>query len=261
MTRIALAALLVGVMSGTSGTSGTIAAQAPAGGGVGSWYTATTTIVKPGMMNEYRQLVIKEANPAAKKGGATQIQTWRFATGNTDRVLRIVLHNSLADRDAGPAARRGMGEAGWTAYQKKVAALIESTSGYIGQQRLDMGWNPPGSPAPKLAERYTVRIAPGRNAEYLKYVQAFLEASKKSGHRRTAGQVVFGPNTGTFISNTFYENYADLEKGRPPNRTMSPSELAAFNALNPPGLITVVSRDITMFDAEMSITPPASSSR
>jgi hypothetical protein len=33
--------------------------------------------------------------------------------------------------------------------------------------------------------------------------------------------------------------------------------LAAFKALNPPGLTTAVSRDITLFDAEMSITPPA----
>jgi hypothetical protein len=154
-----------------------------------------------------------------------------------------------------------MGEAGWAAYQKKLAALIESSSGYIGQQRLDMGWTPPGNAAPKLAERYIVRIAPGRNAEYLKYVQAFLEASKKSGHGRTAGQVVFGPNAGTFISNTYYENYADLAKGRPPNRVMSPADLAAFNKLNPPGLITVVSRDVTIYDAEMSIVPPATSSR
>ena len=92
-------------------------------------------------------------------------------------------------------------------------------------------------------------------------MQAFLEAGKKSGHRRTAGQVVFGPNTGTFVSNTFYENYADLAKGRPPNRTMSPAELEAFNKLNPPGLITVISRDITIYDAEMSVAPPATSSR
>ena len=254
MKRLSLAALLVGV------TSGLINAQAPASG-VGNWYTAATVVVKPGMMEEYRQLVIKELNPAAKKGGQTQVQTWRFATGNTDRVLRIVLHNSLADRDMGNPARRSMGDAAWAVYQKKVAALIESSTAYIGQQRLDMGWNPPGSPAPKLAERYTVRIAPGRNAEYLKYVQAFLEASKKTGHHRTAGQVVFGPNAGTFISNTYYENYADLAKGRPPNRVMSAAELADFNKLTQAAQITVVSRDITIFDAEMSFAAPATSSR
>jgi hypothetical protein len=254
MKRIALAALVVVV------TSGLINAQAPAGG-VGNWYTATTVSVKPGMMQQYRQLIIKELNPAAKKGGLTQSQVWRFATGNTNRVLRIVLHNSLADRDGPPAAAKGMGDAAFTAYQTKVAALVDSSVSYIGQQRLDMGWAPAGSAAPKLAERYTVSIAPGRNAEYLKYVQAFLEASKKSGHGRTAGQVVFGPNTGTFISNTYYASYADLAKGRPPNQVMSPAELADFNKLNPPGLITVISRDITIYDAEMSVAPPATSSR
>ena len=102
-----------------------------------------------------------------------------------------------------------------------------------------------------------MRIAPGRNAEYLKYVQAFLEASKKSGHRRTAGQLRLRLPPGTFVSNTFYESYADLAKGRPPNRVMSPAELDAFNKLNPPGLITVISRDITIYDAEMSVAPPA----
>ena len=254
MTRLTLTALLVALAVGPA------LGQAPAGSGTGSWYTAITYSVKPGMMDQFRQLAIKEYIPAAKKGGATQIQSWRFATGNSDRVLRIVLHGSLADRDNGPAARKGMGDVAWAAYQKKLAALVDSTNAYIGQQRLDMGWSPAGSPAPKMAERYTVRIAPGRNAEYLKYVQAFLEASKKSGHRRTAGQVVFGGPVGTFVSNTFYENYADLEKGRPPNRVMSAAELAAFNALNPPGLITVVSRDITIYDGEMSVVPAATTS-
>ncbi len=254
MNRIALAAVLVGLAALQ------VTGRAQTGAADGAWYTATTYSVKPGMMPEFRQLIIKETNPAAKKAGLTQSQVWRFATGNTNRVLRIVLHASLADRDRPSAVQRGMGDAPFAAYQKKVGTLVESINTYIGQQRLDMGWNPAGSPAPKLAERYTVRVAPGRNAEYLKYVQAFLEAAKKSGHHRTAGQVVFGGPVGTFVSNTFYDSYADLEKGRPPNRVMSPAELTAFNALNPPGLITVVSRDITIYDAEMSVVAAATTS-
>jgi hypothetical protein len=58
-----------------------------------------------------------------------------------------------------------------------------------------------------------------------------------------------------------YASYADLEKGRPPNRVMSAAELTAFNALAPPGLITVVSRDITIYDAEMSMVAPPTSSQ
>lgn len=253
MQRIALATLLVGL------TALQVTGRAQTGVADGAWYTATTYSVKPGMMPEFRQLIIKELNPATKKGGLAASQVWRFSTGNTNRVLRIVLHNSLADRDSQSAAQKGMG-AGFAAYQKRLATLVDSTNTYIGQQRLDMGWNPAGSPAPKIAERYTVRIAPGRNDEYLKYVQAFLEAAKESGHRRTAGQVVFGGPAGTFVSNTFYDSWADLAKGRPPNRVMSPAELAAFNALNPPGLITVVSRDITIYDAEMSVVAAATTS-
>ena len=255
MTRLTLTALLVALAVGPA------TGQAPTGPGTGSWYTATTYSVKPGMMPEFRQLIAKETNPAAKKGGLAASQVWRFATGNTNRVLRIVLHGSLADRDSQSAVQKGMGDVAFAAYQKKIGTLVESVNTYIGQQRLDMGWDPAGSPAPKMAERYTVRIAPGRNAEYLKYVQAFLEAAKKSGHHRTAGEVIFGGQPGTFVSNTFYASYADLEKGRPPNRVMSPAELAAFNALNPPGLITVVSRDITIYDADMSMVAPATSSK
>jgi hypothetical protein len=206
-------------------------------------------------MEEFRALIVKELNPASKKGGLMASQVWRFATGNTDRVLRIVLHPSLADRDGPSAAQKGMGEAGIIAYRKKLAAVVTSTNTYIGQQRLDMGWVPDGSPAPKLAERYTVRIAPGHNADYLKYVQAFLEASKKTGHHRTAGQVVFGGNPGTFVSNTYFESWADLAKGRPPGRVMSASELDAFNKLAQAAEITVISRDITIYDAEMSVAP------
>ena len=92
-------------------------------------------------------------------------------------------------------------------------------------------------------------------------MQAFLEAAKKSGHHRTAGQIVFGGQPGAFVSNTFYDSWADLAKGRPPQRVMSPPELEAFNRLTTAAEITVISRDITAYDAEMSVAAPAASSR
>jgi len=254
MGRIGLA-LLLAVAS-----VGSLSGQAPTGSGSGAWYTATTYVVRPGMMDEFKALIVKELNPAAKKGGLQQSQVWRFATGNTDRVLRIVLHTSLADRDATSPAEKGMGAEAFRAYLKKRSALVTSVNTNIGRQRLDMGDNPPGSPAPKLAERYVVTIAPGRGDDYLKYVQAFLGAAKKTGHRRAAGQVVFGQNAGAYVSNTYYDGWADLAKGRPPERAMSASELAAFQK-SAQGLITVVSRDIMIYDAEMSVPPASTSSR
>jgi hypothetical protein len=252
MNRIALAAgLLV-----TSVTVSLVAQAPPAG--VGSWYTATTYVVKPGMMADFRALVTKELNPAAKKGGLTQSQVWRFATGNTNRVLRIVLHNGLADRDGPSAVEKGLGAEGFQAYAKRRDALLVASSSYIGRQRLDMGLTIAGGPPPKIAERYIVRIAQGRNADYLKYVQTFLAAAKKTGHQRTAGQVVFGPDAGAFVSNTYYSGWADLEKGRPPDRSMSAAELTAFNQ-SAAGLITVVSRDVIVYDGEMSVVPTTSS--
>jgi hypothetical protein len=236
----------------------TLSAQPPANNSIGAWYTATTYIVKPGMVPEFKKLVVNDLNPAAKKGGLLASQVWRFATGNTNRVLRIVLHRSLADRDGTSAAERGMGAAGFQAYLAKLNPLIDGSQVYIGRQRLDMGYDPPGGAPPKLAERYIVTIPAGRLADYVAYVQAFLGAAKKTGHGRAAGVVVFGPNTGAFISNTYYESWADLEKGRPPNRAMSPTELAAFNK-SAAGLITVVSRDIMVFDAEMSVATAPSS--
>lgn len=254
MRRTVLALLLA------SAVVGSIGAQAPATEGQGAWYTATTYVVRPGMMDDFKALIVKELNPAAKKGGLQQSQVWRFATGNTDRVLRIVLHNGLADRDAPSPAEKGFGPEGYRAYLKKRSALVVSTSTYIGRQRLDMGYNPPGSPAPKLAERYMVTIPQGRDGEYLQYVQAFLGAAKKTGHRRTAGQIAFGPNQNAFVSNTYYESWADLAKGRPPARAMSGPELAAFQKSSQ-GLITVVSRDVMIYDAEMSVPPSSTASR
>ncbi len=254
MGRTALAAVLASAVVGSLG------AQAPGTSGQGAWYTAITYVVKPGMMADFKALVVNELNPGAKKGGLVQSQVWRFATGNTDRVLRIVLHNSLADRDAPSLAEKGMGAEGYRAFVKKRAALVVSMSAYIGQQRLDMSHNPAGSPAPKLAERYVVSVAQGRADEYLRYVQAFLGAARKTGHRRTAGQIMFGPNAQGFVSNTYYDSWADLAKGRPPARAMSAPEFAAFQKSGQ-GLMTVVSRDVTIYDPEMSIAPPAMSSR
>lgn len=233
-------------------------AQTPSPG-AGAWYTATSYVVKPGMMEDFRALVIKELNPAARKGGLTSSQVWRFATGNTNRVLRIVLHGALAERDGASAVQKGMTAEGFRAFTSKRDALLAASNTYIGRQRLDMGWSVPGGAPPVLAERYVVRIAQGREAEYLKYVQAFLAAARKTGHQRAAGQVVFGPDAGAFISNTYYKGWADLEKGRPPERAMSAAELTAFNQLNANGLITVLGRDVMIYDGEMSVVAPVAS--
>ena len=249
MKRMAFAALLVGFVAGSA------VAQVPAAGAAGQWYTATTYTVKPGMMDEFRELVIKELNPAARTGGLKQVAVWRYATGGGERVLRIVLHESLADRDGPSAVQKGISAEAYRAFLKKRATLIASTETYIGRTRPDMADNPAGSPAPKLAERYTVRIAQGRNADYVKYVQTIIEASKKTGHRRTTGERVFGADAGTFVSNTYYESYADLAKGRPHTRTMSPAAIDALNK-SAQGLITVISRDVMVYDAAMSVAAP-----
>ena len=49
MKRLAFATLLVGLAVWQ------VAGQAQAPSGVGSWYTATTYSVKPGMMEEFRR--------------------------------------------------------------------------------------------------------------------------------------------------------------------------------------------------------------
>jgi hypothetical protein len=240
-------------------TAAMASAQTPAPATEGRWYTATIYTVKPGMMNEFRDLVIKELNPAARKGGLQQAAVWRFATGEGDRVLRITLHDSLADRDAPSAVEKGLGAEGFRAFVKKRDALLVSRTSYIGRTRPDLAWNPAGSPAPKIGERYVVKIAQGREADYVKYVQKLIEASKKTGHRRNASQIVFGTDAPAFHSMTLYDSYADLAKGRPPQRGMTPAELEAFNK-SAQGLITVVSRDVMVYEAEMSIRPATTTS-
>ena len=101
MTRTSfalLAVLLVGL------TPGPAAAQPAAANG--SWYVGTTYTVKPGMMPEFHELMMKEFVHAAKKGGVKTAQAWRYTTGGGDRVLRITLLDSLADRDSPTRAEK-----------------------------------------------------------------------------------------------------------------------------------------------------------
>lgn len=141
-----------------------------------------------------------------------------------------MLHDSLADRDGPSKAEKGMGAEAFRAYPEAAVRAGRLREHLRRAPAAGHGHRRRGGPPPKLAERYVVTIAQGRNADYLKYMQAFLGAARKSGHRRTTGQIVFGPNAGAFASLTYYDSWDDIAKGRPPQRAMSPSELAAFNS-------------------------------
>ena len=84
--------------------------------------------LKHGMLSEFRQFVINEWNPVAKKGGLTERHFWiqRIGAGNI-----VYMGNSMKlDRIDGPNyGQRALGEdeAKLAAFRKKYRSCIESS--------------------------------------------------------------------------------------------------------------------------------------
>jgi hypothetical protein len=157
---------------------------------------------------------------------------------------------------------KALGEEGARALGQKTSQYLD-TGGHtwLLQSRPDLSWMSSTSTPPKFAIVARMKIARGRRAEYESFLKDYyLNVVKKSGALGySLSQVVYGGDPFDYLSVTYFNSFAELEKNDPGMNSVATRAVGAeavqknTNRLN--GVMIDYERNILRFRPELSILP------
>lgn len=223
-------------------------------------YIVSVVKVKPGMMEQYRELLKNETLPAFKKAGGKELQTWTVQTlGEAGEVWTFRPVASLKELDEPSYLTKALGEAGARAYIVKRAQFVVSAHTFLATTVPAMSVQVKGEP--KLGIGVINTIAPGRMPEFMKWLKEnALVANAKTNSKGVATLVQgLGGNPNIVHTAVFFDNFDDMEKFvQAYGKAIADLKLQA-NA--PVGVVTNVEFGVYRFNPELSLMPaPASAS-
>jgi hypothetical protein len=207
-------------------------------------------------MNEFRQFVINEWNPLAKKGGLTERHFWvqRMGAGS---VVYMGNPMKLEQMDGPNYVQRALGEdeAKLTAFGNTYRSFIENTEISILEIQDELTYVPENpSPPLTVGELFLYEVETGQDAVAQAIWKQTMEAAKKAGLGRWMARRIYGGTVDEVVSLTMYPSFADLAEGRPVPRTFGQENEDNNNEKIAP-VLNHLRRYLLVYDTEMSFTP------
>jgi hypothetical protein len=177
--------------------------------------------VKPERTLEYEQLQA-ELTAAYKKAGVPWRSVWRTgAFGDVSTWVGVTPIAKFADFDA-PLLAKAMGERAYERYLTRARNCVASVQYLAVQFRPDLSISSGSAAPPKLGVVADIHVVPGKELVFEGMIKSeVLPAMRKAGIKDYwVHKTVFGgpPNLYTIVS--VVENYAELDRGSPLERSM-----------------------------------------
>ena len=220
--------------------------------------------VKPEMMAEFQRFMTGETNPALRKGGVKWRDVWQRtdAAGDPFEFIIVTPVDNFAQFDGGGPLEKALGTAGYAAWREKASRYVTGVRRYVLQTRPDLSHEGKRTGPPKLAVVSTIGVAPGRGQEWVSYtMNDFMPVFRKAGATYLVAQTMFGDDVNEFITLTFRDSFADIDKGPVPVQTLGADGARQLNQKLPAGVITHIKRSFVRYVPELSIMPAQTSSR
>lgn len=228
------------------------------------WYLIQESSLKAGVANDYYEFRAKERLPALKKAGYKHQEFWISAVGSVGKMYTVEVFDDLSIYDQ-PQNRltKALGEEGARALQKKTSQYLADSGSHtwLAQSRPDLSWTEQMTSPPKFAIVARMKIARGRQTEFENYIKDYyLSVVKKSdalGY--SLSKVMYGGDPFDYLSVTYFNSFADLEKNDPGINSVATRAVGAeavqknANRLN--GVMIGYERDILRFRPDLSILP------
>jgi hypothetical protein len=227
------------------------------------WFYIVESTLKPGVASEYYEFRAKERLPALKKAGYKHQEFWVSAIGEMGKMFTVEPCDDLSifGQDQNRLTK-ALGEDGARALgQKTWQYLANGAHTWLLQSRPDLSWMSSTSMSPKFAIVARMTIARGRQLEFETYIKDFhLNVVKKSGALGySLSNVIYGGNPLDYVSVTYFNSFAELEKNDPGRNSVATRAVGAeavqknANRLN--GVMIDFERNILRFRPELSILP------
>ena len=180
--------------------------------------------VRPDMMKAYVDYQKAEIVPALQKAGVKWRESWRTAMfGDTFEVAHVTEIKSFDQYDSPSPLRTALGEAGYAAYQAKVATMITGARYSAIRTRPDLSYMAdPAAAPPKMAILTNVEVASDKVMEFESFIKSdWIPALQKGGGKQyRVAQVVYGGSPSEYVTLVGLENFAELGKGHPVTRAL-----------------------------------------
>ncbi|MBP6823765.1 MAG: hypothetical protein KA368_19600 [Acidobacteria bacterium] len=217
-------------------------------------YRVQVIQTNPGMSDEWRKFYQTEILPVLKKAGVKEQTVAVTIYGDTRRYIIVTPLESLAQLDEPAILNKVLGAEAAHALSIKQGRFLAEWQRYVTAARPDLSI-PATLKDPKLAISIKHTVAPGRNAEYEKWVKEnLLMAGKKADSKGAlATKVVFGGDQNEYRTYVLADSYADVIKLQA-GMTKAAAELK-LSLTPPPGVVNQVEVTVVRLVPELSIQP------
>ena len=214
----------------------------------------TVLTLKPGTAQAYVDFQKSDVIPALQKGGQKWRDSWRTAVfGDTYEVAHVSAISGFDQYDSPSPLRRTLGEAAYTAYVAKASTMVAAQRTYPIRPRPDLSYMADPAAQPKMAILTTVDVKSDSLLKFESFLKGeWLPALKKGGGKYYAvSQVVYGGNTGEFMTLVGVDSFAEIAKGHPVTNALGEEGLAKLMA-GSGGFANRVERTIIRLDPDLS---------
>ncbi len=234
-------------------------AQAPKPAGSGAEMLLISFVkVRPGMGAEYTDLQTKEVMPAQKKAGGLGRQAFSSGiSGPPGEFVYVSPITSFAQFDAPSPMVKALGQEGAAALFAKVAKVAEATGSSIVRTRPDLSYLPdPNAPPAALSIISVVEVTPGKRSEFEAFIKRDVLPAMQQAKAKSywVAEVIYGENTGGYITGVGYDTYEAIGKGHPFVIALGEEGSRKLEA-KATGVVTKLHRFISRHRPELSWTP------
>lgn len=215
------------------------------------WMQVDIVNVVPNRLDDYVELQLEEVNPALQRAGVPWRSVWRVAEfGNSYELQLVTPMSSLAQYDTGGALARVLEPDRRLRLVDRLRRMTVSRKRYAIRYRPDVSVEADEVGGLSLARVTTVEIAPGRGADWERFMLSALP--NFSGANLVFGvyERVFGPGAASWLIVENYSSFAQLEQ--PSLLVRAFGEEADAASARVAGVVTSIERTVLRYDAELS---------
>ncbi len=215
------------------------------------WMQVDIVNVVPNEFDDYVEQQLEEVNPALQRAGVPWRSVWRVAEfGNSYELQLVTPMTSLAQYDTGGPLARVIEPDRRLRLVDRLRRMTVSRKRYAIRYRPDVSVEADEVGGLSLARVTTVEIAPGRNADWERFMTSALP--RFSGANLVFGvyERVFGPGPASWLIVENYSSFAQLEQ--PSLLVRAFGEDADAASAQVAGVVTSIERTVLRYDAELS---------
>lgn len=215
------------------------------------WMQVDIVNVVPNEFDDYVEAQLEDVNPALQRAGVPWRSVWRVAEfGNSYELQLVTPMTSLAQYDTGGPLARVLEPDRRLRLIDQLRRMTVSRKRYAIRYRPDVSVEADEVGGLSLARVTTVEIAPGRNADWERFMTSALPAFSGANLVFGVYERVFGPGPASWLIVENYSSFAQLEQ--PSLLVRAFGEDADAASAQVAGVVTSIERTVLRYDAELS---------